>query len=162
MNNIKKIRKSRGLTQKQLAEMIGSSFQQIQKLEKGERRLAENWLLRLSEALNVNPIEIMELGERRADWEKSLPKDASLRDPILDSVMGAVYAVWFDDTYKDKVSMERLPDVVHTLYNRVVLEKTVPPQQELRKRVADMLAIMASNQTQPPISSAPDNRPAKQ
>ena len=51
---IKQIRKSWGLSQIELAEKIGLSFQQIQKYEKGSTRISVMRLQQISEALGVN------------------------------------------------------------------------------------------------------------
>lgn len=58
-NNIKALRESAGLSMAQLAELVGTSDTQINKLEKGERRLTEDWMRRLARALKVQPVEIM-------------------------------------------------------------------------------------------------------
>lgn len=50
---IKKTRKNLGLSQIDLAEKIGLSFQQIQKYEKGRTKITVNRLQQISEALNV-------------------------------------------------------------------------------------------------------------
>ena len=52
--NLKKIRKSMGVSQSELADKIGITFQQIQKYEKGVNRLAVSRLIDISHALNVN------------------------------------------------------------------------------------------------------------
>lgn len=51
---IKRIRKSWGFSQIELAERIGVSFQQIQKYEKGLTRISVIRLQQISEALGVN------------------------------------------------------------------------------------------------------------
>ena len=51
---IKQIRKSWGLSQIELAEKIGISFQQIQKYEKGSTRISVVRLQQIAEALGVN------------------------------------------------------------------------------------------------------------
>lgn len=51
---IKQIRKSWGLSQSELAERIGISFQQIQKYEKGSTRISVMRLMEISKALGVN------------------------------------------------------------------------------------------------------------
>jgi phage repressor protein C with HTH and peptisase S24 domain len=45
-NNLRSIREKMGLTLDQLAEMMGTSQQQLSRLEKGERRLSDVWLRR--------------------------------------------------------------------------------------------------------------------
>ena len=61
---IKQIRKSWGLSQIELAERIGISFQQIQKYEKGSTRISVMRLQQISEALGVNITAFFEEGER--------------------------------------------------------------------------------------------------
>jgi len=51
---IKQIRNTWGLSQSELAEKIGVSFQQIQKYEKGSTRISVMRLQQISEALGVN------------------------------------------------------------------------------------------------------------
>jgi transcriptional regulator with XRE-family HTH domain len=46
-------RRLRGLTQKQLADAVGVSFQQIQKYEKGKNRISATCLWNLSQALEI-------------------------------------------------------------------------------------------------------------
>lgn len=58
-NNILKIRKEKRLSQKGLAERAGTTYQQIGKLEKGERKLSPEWQIRLSKALNCRPVDLM-------------------------------------------------------------------------------------------------------
>lgn len=51
---IKLLRKSKGLSQMELAGKIGVSFQQIQKYEKGSTRISVARLQEISEAIGVN------------------------------------------------------------------------------------------------------------
>ena len=68
---IKQIRKSWGLSQSELAERIGISFQQIQKYEKGSTRISVMRLQQISEALGVHITTFLEEGE-------SLPRVSDL------------------------------------------------------------------------------------
>lgn len=58
-NYLQKIREEKGITRPQLAEMVGTNKGQIWKLEKGERRLSDIWLSKLSKALNVSQSSIL-------------------------------------------------------------------------------------------------------
>jgi transcriptional regulator with XRE-family HTH domain len=58
-NNIRKIRDRLGISAAQLAKMIGTSQQQITRLEKGQRRLSDFWLYRLAPALHCEPAELL-------------------------------------------------------------------------------------------------------
>ena len=53
------IRKSRNLTQRQLAELVNASTQQISQLENGDHKLAPEWLDRLSKVLNCSKAELL-------------------------------------------------------------------------------------------------------
>jgi len=57
---IKRIRKSWGLSQIELAERIGVSFQQIQKYEKGLTRISVMRLQQISEVLGINITDFFE------------------------------------------------------------------------------------------------------
>ena len=50
---IRNLRKSRGLSQMQLAEMVGVSYQQIQKYEKGTDNVSVDRLRQLAKALEM-------------------------------------------------------------------------------------------------------------
>ncbi len=52
-NRIREIRLKRGLSQARLAERLNTSQSQIDRLEKGERKLTVEWLKKISEALDV-------------------------------------------------------------------------------------------------------------
>ncbi len=61
---IKQIREGWGLTQIELAEKIGVSFQQIQKYEKGATRISVMRLQQLSEAFGINIVKFFEEKEK--------------------------------------------------------------------------------------------------
>jgi transcriptional regulator with XRE-family HTH domain len=50
---LKYFRELRGLTQQQLGDQVGTSFQQIQRLETGTRKVSAEWAAKLAPALNV-------------------------------------------------------------------------------------------------------------
>ncbi|MEX0759851.1 MAG: helix-turn-helix transcriptional regulator [Tistlia sp.] len=54
-NRLKELRNRAGLSQARLAKMLGTSTQQISRLEIGDRQLTQGWMNRLAEALNVRP-----------------------------------------------------------------------------------------------------------
>jgi transcriptional regulator with XRE-family HTH domain len=47
------------MTLDQLAERVGTSFQQIARLETGDRRLAEVWMRKIAPALGVRPADLL-------------------------------------------------------------------------------------------------------
>jgi transcriptional regulator with XRE-family HTH domain len=64
--NIWRIREAKGLSRTQLAQRCDpvTSSQQIERLEKGERRLTVDWIERIATALDVDPAELI-AGEER-------------------------------------------------------------------------------------------------
>lgn len=48
-----------GLTQEQLAERVNTNKGQISKLETGGQRLNDDWILKLSSALNIEPGDLL-------------------------------------------------------------------------------------------------------
>jgi transcriptional regulator with XRE-family HTH domain len=58
-NRILELRKERGLTLADLAVKVGSTAQQIGRLEKGERRLTTDWMEKIALALDILPEDLM-------------------------------------------------------------------------------------------------------
>jgi transcriptional regulator with XRE-family HTH domain len=59
-NFIKHFRKLAKLSTADLAEVVGTSPQQVNHLEKGKRELTWTWAKRLAVPLNCNPVELLE------------------------------------------------------------------------------------------------------
>lgn len=55
---IKEIRKKRGIPQKILAEKLGVAPSYIARIESGERVLTNEWVIKLTKALNCEPWEL--------------------------------------------------------------------------------------------------------
>lgn len=69
---VRQARKARGLSQSQLGDALGVTFQQIQKYERGANRVSSSALLIISDALDVSPLELMgkaEVGGSDIDWD---------------------------------------------------------------------------------------------
>lgn len=60
VNRIREIREQRGLTVQQLAERLQCSYQQVIRLERGQRRLSQQWMERIATALSCRPGELIE------------------------------------------------------------------------------------------------------
>jgi transcriptional regulator with XRE-family HTH domain len=57
-NKLSEARKSKGLTQQQLADRVGTHFVTISKLERGKMQLTADWIIKLAKALDVTVAEI--------------------------------------------------------------------------------------------------------
>jgi len=70
-NHIKEIRELRGLTMDALADKVNTTQSQISHLETGRRKLTWDWMVRLSDALSCEPVEIAQgLQKKSADEER--------------------------------------------------------------------------------------------
>jgi len=81
--NIRNIRLSQNISQEQLAKILGTSFQQIQKYESGKNRISASSLFRLAEFTNA-PIDAFFYGAKDFDKKKSLP-------PVIDKELFALF-----------------------------------------------------------------------
>ncbi len=61
---IRNIREKRGLTLAQLADMVGVSIPHLSEVERGKKNLNNHLLIRIAEALRVEPYELIQPDER--------------------------------------------------------------------------------------------------
>ena len=66
-NHLKAWREHRGLSQSELADLIGTSHQVIGYLERGRTELSAKWLRRLSEALSTTPGHLLDVDPSEVD-----------------------------------------------------------------------------------------------
>jgi transcriptional regulator with XRE-family HTH domain len=69
--NIARRRAALGMTQSALAAHMGVSFQQVQKYETGQNRVACSRLLQIAEALNVAPADLFPTASWMPDQQTS-------------------------------------------------------------------------------------------
>lgn len=58
-NRIRQVRESRGLSQENVAEQLGTFNQQISHLELGKRRLTWDWMVKLAKVFACHPLELV-------------------------------------------------------------------------------------------------------
>lgn len=76
--NLKLLRLSAGMTQTNLAEKLGITFQQIQKYETGVNRISASRLIEVARVLQVKPEVLLPTDGHSANYpELALSKDAS-------------------------------------------------------------------------------------
>ncbi len=68
---IRVLRVSRGLSQSNLADEIGVTFQQVQKYEKGANRVGASRLSQIADVLGISVGELFEPSRRMADGAES-------------------------------------------------------------------------------------------
>lgn len=85
---LKQLRKERGLTLNNLAEKIGSDYQQISRIERGKSRLTIDVLMKLAEALDTPIHDIVEgSGE---DKKVALAEPASADTPSAHEMLANI------------------------------------------------------------------------
>jgi transcriptional regulator with XRE-family HTH domain len=64
-------RKGRGLSQTELGQALGVTFQQVQKYERGTNRISSSALILIARQLQVSPLELLGVDAERSemDWE---------------------------------------------------------------------------------------------
>lgn len=130
-NRIKALRSARKMTQAALAERAGTTQAQINKLEKGERRLTTDWMARLGRARGVPPAALIEDREPEAlpapKPEGKAPKGRRASPPNADYTQDAAAVPAID-----------FPDLIARLAGRV---RTVPSDDNApRVRTGDLIA----------------------
>ncbi len=63
-NKLKLLRKSRGLSMEEVAIKLGTSHQQISRLEKSQRRMSDVWIKRYCDAFHMRPEDILEINSK--------------------------------------------------------------------------------------------------
>ncbi|GAB4411141.1 MAG: helix-turn-helix transcriptional regulator [Thermodesulfovibrionales bacterium] len=109
-NMIRKSRKALNISQMQLAERIGVSYQQIQKYEKGQSEITLSRLYQIADALGIEPISLLpaketKVGEAIAPYGEGMSQDEMIllntyrqiknkriRDSLLALIRGVVEA----------------------------------------------------------------------
>lgn len=112
-NRIKALREAQGLSQAALAERMGTSAAQVNRLEKGQRKLTVPWLLRLGAALDASADEITDL-----PLKKKAIGGAKCDQALLGSVLG--FLLEAGDKLKIKPTHRELAGWAAYVYNEAV------------------------------------------
>lgn len=138
MNNIRKIRLARGLSMAALAEKIDppTDASQILRLEKGDRRLTDVWIEKISEALSCTKAEI--LGEEA-------PQHYVMEaEPAQYKISGGTPKLNTDKMYE---AYEAGSSTYQLMYNKV-------PNPDQKKLIATKMVEIAAQQNRPFINGS--------
>ena len=96
--NFRLLREQAGLTQKEIARMLGVSFQQIQKYERGENRLPVDRLHALKNILGVSYHAFFKGLDKAEASDKSWPEKlyqllTDIENPVLQNKIERVIAI---------------------------------------------------------------------
>lgn len=78
MDNLERIRQSKGLSQAQLAEMVGANQATISKIEKGVGNPTLSMINRIAKALRIHPSELFTIDALR---QQALDAIDQIEDP---------------------------------------------------------------------------------
>ena len=92
--NIKTIRKSKKMTQEQLAQRIGKHESSIRKYEKGLTDIPNEVIIKIADALEVPPAELLSVDE----WESKYNPDGKLSEEV--KTIESIKAFYGDDAVK--------------------------------------------------------------
>lgn len=93
---LKKIRKSKNLTQKQLANKVGISLMSIQRYERDERQPTVEILEKICDALDISVFELI---------GPNFPIDSSRPQAEKDLIRAAQYGIPFDKFWSSKTEL---------------------------------------------------------
>lgn len=112
-NNIEAMRKARDWSRPDLARAMGTSPQQVERLEKGQRKLSQDWIERAATALGVQPAEII-ARDFAVSTLPDMPRTVTASDDD-----GAIVVRQVDLSYAmgDGTSLEDYPEEVGVKFN---------------------------------------------
>jgi transcriptional regulator with XRE-family HTH domain len=105
-----------GISQEQLGEALGLTFQQIQKYEKGQNRIGAGRLYRISQILSV-PVEFFYQGLPSAE-DTAEARDAAERNAEVQRFLASAEGHGLTTAFlriKDAATRRRLIDLVNTI-----------------------------------------------
>lgn len=126
--NMQALRKAAKLSRKDLADIIGTNHQQIDKLEKGDRRLTIEWVERIASGLRVDP-ELLMTGK----------PEFSLASPVAEEVAGAIGIVATGNP-TDQVTTEQIALLLQALIETFVRHPEARGDLGAARPVVDALA----------------------
>lgn len=82
VNNIEKLREARGWARPELAKRMGTSPQQVERLEKGQRKLSQEWIDKAAHAFSVTPADIISEGVSLVVAEQPVAKSVDAGEVV--------------------------------------------------------------------------------
>lgn len=94
MNRIRELREAKGLTGRQLAEMIGTTQETISRLETGRRKLTHDWMRVIAKALGVTPADLITAPELQDVLEDAAPHADTFERHVSRAIQARNLALW--------------------------------------------------------------------
>jgi transcriptional regulator with XRE-family HTH domain len=98
LNNIAKIRRSRGLSQQQLADLVGAHVITISNLERGKAYLTNEWLTKIADALQIDEDALLVTERTYKVWVDGEIEANYIQTAYPNQNRTVAYAAYFPDT----------------------------------------------------------------
>lgn len=117
---LKQLRKERGLTLNNLAEKIGSDYQQISRIERGRSKLTIDVLIKMAEALETPLSSIVETKpeEIKTITLQSQDPSSSLAQAMLTIILEKMEVVWQSSNFK--ILPQTKAALISQIYNQTL------------------------------------------
>lgn len=137
-NNIKLMREAKGWSRPQLGARMSppTSGQQVEKLEKGDRRLTVEWIERISRGLGVDP----------ADLISGQGEGFTLTEQVADEVAGALAEIVLQGGSPDPEIVRGVSLILRELSETFARHPGARRDPEVARPVIDLLANRFSRQ----------------
>lgn len=134
-NGIARLRKLKGLSQDELAEGIGTTRNNLGKLERGDRRLNMDWIEKIADRLGVEPYEVL--------ITEGSPVLVSREWPPSGPVLTSTFALLLDSVGIDPEEDERAQKLARQFPNAL-------------KHVSDLRGGLGGGESSSPAKEPPD------
>lgn len=123
-NNIKLLRKAKGITQEDLAGIIGIHSRQLSKIETGEHFPSCKTLEKICITLNVNPVDLFDFEFLTNEYEGAMTgTDSTVAYQVAKTEKDNVYKLFGENTDKNKICTdESMAKTAKTLNMPVYVE----------------------------------------
>lgn len=135
-NRIEEIRVARKWSRQYLADTLGVCRSQLERLEKGQRKLDLEWLERLAKAFNCNPLDIIDPGV-------PLPTEQKFDKESLESIIVALKTMIISN--KISLSPQDEAKAISIIYDYIHTKKTI--ENHIPINIGDVLHLVVNTIT---------------
>lgn len=148
-NNIQRFREDRGWSRPQLGKRMGTSGQQVERLEKAQRRLTQGWIDKAAAAFNVAPEDIISPQGERSKPPAAVPMPAATDDDTVELIaldlslsMGPGTLIEdFVEEDRVRMSLRFIQQITRTPSDRLRLVRGIGDSMEPTLRTGDRVMV---------------------
>lgn len=149
-NNIERFREAKGWKRPQLAKLMGTSPQQVERLEKGQRNLTQDWIEKAAKALGVSEADIIDrhpqviLSKVPAPPSVTSPDDDTVEIISLDLSLSMGPGTLIEDFVEEdpvRLSLRFVQAITRTPSDRLRLVRGIGDSMEPTLRTGDRVMV---------------------